>query len=515
MPTASSYTRKLRALTDARNTKVQYPGNIVNTYRPGLSLTCDANMVPSVVTIAGIPNSSGYSGDNGPATQARLNNPYSVCTDSIGNTYIADQVNERVRKIDTSGKITTLPISITAFESTVTALFGITIDANDILYVADPYAGGADNNNGRILCFNTRTNVIVRTITGNRSNLYLPRSLWIANNTLYIGNIRGGDVPFIGNVSTYSLSRQEFSGTRYQFYFPLTVAVGPDGSIYSIEQPGNTIPGYTPRTQCVHRYKNGVYSIFAGISQTSGGSGDGGPATLATLSNPSSVFVDTVGNVYICDTGNRRIRMVTPDGIIQTVVGGGTTYNEGGAPLEILTAPTSMWFDTQGRMYFTDEQDVVRRINSVYKPSWWDPFQYQKICKPCNAIVRPPPLPPVPTILRLRLEDGANGQGISADGLTGTAIPVIPSNTLLHVYIDYMEYPDRTKLALRFPNFNDEFKNIVSASLNNEVLAISYPFMPTEAVLSVDLNTYDRTSIPIILTFEGPVNSIYRIYAYN
>jgi hypothetical protein len=174
-----------------------------------------------------------------------------------------------------------------------------------------------------------------------------------------------------------------------------------------------------------------------------------------------------------------------------------------------------MWFDTQGRMYFTDElQDVVRRINSVYKPSWWDPFQYQKICKPCNAIVRPPPLPPVPTILRLVLTGLGNGQGISADGLTGTAIPVTPSNTLVYIYIDDITDSDKNNLALRFPNVNDEFKDIVSASLNNEVLAISYPFGSTEPVLSIALNTYDRTSIPIILTFEGPVNSIYRIYAY-
>ena len=526
MPSASSYTNKLRALTDARNVKVQYPGNIVNTYRPGLSLTCDANMVPSVVTIAGTRGSPGSSGDNGPATQARLNSPHDVCTNSIGDIFIADRGNARVRKIDASGKITTF-ITVTPYGTG--ANFGITIDGNDILYVTDPnYRGGPDSNtDGRIVCVNSKTGVTVRTIwPNNRSVLFEPNSVWVTNADVYIGNPRAGQNN-IGTVSRYSLTT---GGTTVynQFYFPLTVAVGPDGSIYSIENPDQRHPNRPPSSKeshCVKRYKNGVYSIFAGISQTPGDSGDGGPATLAKLNNPSSVFVDAVGNVYICDTGNSRIRMVTPDGIIQTVVGGGASYNEGGAPLEIQTSPANMWFDAQGHMYFTDQtQHVVRRINSVYRPSWWDPFQYQKICKPCNAFVRLPPLPPVPTLLSLSLTDSGGGQGLYTNDVgqpIGVIIPVSPSNALVYMYIDAIpsgaSYSQAQYVTIRLPKFNGVTVGIDKAYIGDVVLVQEIPpSIPLDISLFVGnlLSSYNTETnrIPIIVTFTSPINSIDRIY---
>ena len=503
-------------MTDARNVKVQYPGNIVNTYRPGLSLTCDANLVPSVVTIAGTRGSPGYSGDNGPATQAALNNPYSVCTDSIGNTYIADRNNARVRKIDTSGKITTF-FTVTPLNGT--SNFGITIDGNDILYITDPNYTDASNINGRIAAVDSKDGEVTgQIIPNNRNVLYEPNSVWVTNTDLYIANPRAETN--IGTVSRYQLNPL---GTEVydQFYFPLTVAAGPDGSIYSIENPNQSHPNRplaSKQSHCVKRYKNGVYSIFAGISQTPGYSGDGGSATLARLNNPSSVFVDTVGNVYICDTGNGRIRMVTPDGIIQTIVGGGNTYNEGGAPLEIQISPTSMWFDGQGRMYFTDAiQHVVRRINSVYKPSWWDPFQYQKICKPCNAFVRPPPLPPVPTILNLELTDGEAGQGISADGSSGTAIPVTPSNVFVYLAVLQLNeshtYGNTEYIVLRVPNFNGEIVAPVSAYLNTQSLDIEYVNNDIDAYINVGGQL--TSTVPIIVTFAGPINSINRVYSVD
>lgn len=397
MPSASSYTNKIRALTDSRNSKVQYPGNVVNTYRPALSLTCDTDIVPSVVTIAGVPNVSGYAGDGGPATQATLNNPQAVCTDSIGNIFITDTGNQRVRKIDTSGKITTLQLTDAGTPITFGGLdapIGMTIGSDNTLYITDPNT----EPEGRIVKVTPQG--VGEFITHPDSTddvryLYRPYSLWISNNKLYVANYRGyissaGGV-YPGTVSVFDIASGQWEANTYDagdaagaytnFAYPRYASVGPDGSIYIVRK-ANAVS--SPFNHCVRRYKNGQYTTFAGTSNSSGNSGDGGPATAAKLDTPSSVFPDAFGNVYICDTGNGRIRMVSPDGIIQTVVGGGSSYNEGGHPLQILAAPVSMWFDAQGRMYFTDASSTVRRINSVYKPAWWDPLQYEKICKPCN-----------------------------------------------------------------------------------------------------------------------------------
>ena len=446
MPSASSYTNKLRALTDSRNSKVQYPGNVVNTYRPALSLTCDSNMVPSVVTIAGTRDTNSYTGDGSLATQATLNSPQALCTDSIGNVFIADRDNRCVRKIDTAGKISTLNLGIVfATESGgFNGPIGIAIDKNDKLYISDTWAD-------RIVTWaNGTVGYITPPATGiNVSYLSDPYSLWITNNNLYVANYIGyvsydiTNGAHTGTISVFDITAGTWkpyddfyksgdAGNNIRnFAYPKYASVGPDGSVYIVRQP-NAIT--TAFTHCVRRYKNGVYSTFAGISGTTNGPdediGDGGPATAAKLKAPASVFPDAFGNVYICDTGNGRIRMVTPDGIIQTVVGGGSSYNEGGSPLEIQASPVSMWFDAQGRMYFTNTDGTIRRIISVYKPSWWNPVRYEKICKPCNAIVRPPP----PTTLTAFVATGSvfSSAGFYVAYVGGKWVAVGAFSTILH-----------------------------------------------------------------------------------
>lgn len=397
MSSASSYTQKLRALTDARNTKVQYPGNIVDTYRPFLALTCDTgtlNSAPSVVTLAGIPGVAGVSGNGGYANLAILNTPEGVCTDPAGNIYIADSGNGCVRKIDTAGIIRTLPIPVTfsrwgepVVVSNAFAPIGLFFYGG-ILYVTDPWYLG-DRERGRIFRVNPDTGAIVSVIESSSLNdVSQPVRLWIASSGIaYIANQRGDETTTSrpGNIRFWSTQSQTFiddgvllSDNGTNFYLPESVAVGPDQTVYIVE---SSIPLVTSHGHCVIQYKDGAYSVLAGTRGTPGFSGDGGPASNATLNAPRSVYVDASGNVYVCDTGNGRIRMITPDGIIQTVVGGGSTYNEGGHPLAISTTPTNMWFDAQGRMLFTDPASgTLRRIESTYAPSWWAPIKYTRPC---------------------------------------------------------------------------------------------------------------------------------------
>jgi hypothetical protein len=446
-------------------------------------------MVPSVVTIAGISGTNSYTGDGSLATQATLNNPQALCTDSIGNVFIADTDNRCVRKIDTAGKISTLNLGVFAADAGLNGPIGIAIDKNDKLYISDTWAD-------RIVTWaNGTVGYITPPATGiNVSYLSDPYSLWITNNNLYVANYRGyvsydiSNGEYTGTISVFDITARTWKpyddvyksgvagNATMNFAYPKYASVGPDGSVYIVRQ-SNAVS--TAFTHCVRRYKNGEYTTFAGTANSAGYSGDGGPATAATLNAPSSVFTDPFGNVYICDTGNGRIRMVTPDGIIQTVVGGGSSYNEGGSPLEIQASPVSMWFDAQGRMYFTNTDGTVRRINSVYKPSWWNPVRYEKICRPCNAIVRPPP-PPV----TLYIETSPFG---ATDSYT-----LSRETTVLHLYIS----GDIGTFAFR-PN------NVSSVYLDDPRTFTSDPSGPWWYVGFIG-----TTPNPFIITFTTPINNI-------
>jgi hypothetical protein len=208
--------------------------------------------------------------------------------------------------------------------------------------------------------------------------------------------------------------------------------------------------------------------------------------------------------------------MVSPDGIIQTVLGGGSTYNEGGHPLQIQASPVSMWFDAQGRMYFTETTSTIRRINSVYKPSWWDAVQYEKICKPCNAIVRPPPLPPVPTVLRLVNPDG----GADYDNTS-----VVPSNSFIHVYFTQPLHPDDYGAGMKYvhllnPNLDGVNVLLRSATLNSsetELVIFQDSYGPGYTTIDTGYTAGTNPGIEnantlLVLNFESQINFIDRVF---
>ena len=92
------------------------------------------------------------------------------------------------------------------------------------------------------------------------------------------------------------------------------------------------------------------------IAGDAGFSGDGGPASIAQLNQPEGVAVDASGNLYIADTGNNRIRKISPNGIITTVAGNGTDA--------ILNAPTGVAVDASGNLYIADTgNDRIRAVD--------------------------------------------------------------------------------------------------------------------------------------------------------
>jgi sugar lactone lactonase YvrE len=222
--------------------------------------------IPTITTIAGTGGYGG-SGDGGPATSAQLWDPRGVAVDSDGNIYIADPGNYRIRKVDSSGNITTFAGNGTPGysgdgESATSAQLnnpnGIAVDSLGNIYIADQY------------------NYRIRKVDSD------------------------GKITTIAGNGTPGYSGDGGPATSAQLYNPSGVAVDSDGNIYIADNNNYRVRKVD---------SSGKITTFAGTG-TAGYSGDGGPATLAQLNWPYGVAVDSVGNIYIADRSNNRIRKV-------------------------------------------------------------------------------------------------------------------------------------------------------------------------------------------------------------
>jgi len=274
-----------------------------------------------ITTVAG-NGTAGFSGDGGPATSAELNMPAGVAVDGNGNFYIADTNNNRVRMVNPSGMITTVAGHGSsgfggdggpAKSAELYVPYGVAVDGNGNLYIAD-----TDNNRIRVV----NSSAVINTFAGNGNYGY------------------GGD----GNPATSA-----------KLADPTGIAIDGSENLYIADTNNNRIRMVTP---------SGVISTVAG-SGTAGFSGDGGPATSAELSVPAGVAMDGIGNLYIADTNNDRIRMVTPSGVISTVAGDGTAgFSGDGGPATSaeLNVPTGVAVDRSRNLYIADTNNSRIRM---------------------------------------------------------------------------------------------------------------------------------------------------------
>ncbi len=328
-----------------------------------------------ITTFAGT-GTAGFSGDGGAATDAELNLPNALTFDSDGNLFIADGV--RARKISANGIITTVAGSGVqgyagdggpAAAAQFAPLFGVAVDPAGNLFLADRL-------NNRVREVNT--NAIVSTAAGGGTNAGFygdggpgasallagpygiapdgSGNLFIAdtfNNRIREVSANGIITTVAGNgVSGYS--GDSGLATSAGLLNPASVAV--DGS-------GNLFIAGGNRVRKVQT--NGVIATVAGTGNA-GYSGDGGKATNAELNGIRKVVVDTSGNLFIADTGNNRIRKVTPDGLIATIAGNGVQGYSGDGGLAIsaaLLSPSGIAVDTSGNLFIADT--LNQRIREV------------------------------------------------------------------------------------------------------------------------------------------------------
>jgi len=230
-----------------------------------------------LTTVAGT-GTGGFSGDGGPATNALLGYPYNLAADSAGNLFIAEYGNHRIRKVDTNGNIMTVAGNGTngfsgdggpATNATFLGATGVAMDFVGNLYINDWY-----NNRVRKVDING----IITTVAGN-------------GNATYSGD--GG------------------AATNASLAYPAGVAVDMLGNLYIADRNNHRVRKVDT---------NGIITTIAG-NGIPGHSGDYGAATNASLASPNSLAADAVGNLYIAGYTNYYIRKVDTNGIITTVAG--------------------------------------------------------------------------------------------------------------------------------------------------------------------------------------------------
>src|SRR5439155_107049 len=222
-----------------------------------------------IITLAGT-GAPGLDGDGGPATSAQLRDPSSVAIDSTGNLFIADTINNRVRQVAAGTGI------ITTVAGTGTPGFG-----GD----GGP-ATGAQLNYPTSVAVDTAGDLFIT----DQSNLRIRR---VAADTGIISTVAGTGVA--------GFSGDGGPATGAQLNYPTSVAVDTAGDLFIADQSNLRIRRVAAAT--------GIITTVAGTG-VAGFSGDGGPATSAQLNYPTSVAVDTAGDLFIADQSNLRIRRV-------------------------------------------------------------------------------------------------------------------------------------------------------------------------------------------------------------
>ncbi|MGH7165275.1 MAG: Ig-like domain-containing protein, partial [Nitrospiraceae bacterium] len=338
-------------------------------------------------TVAGT-GSQGAGGDGGAATAASLDLPNGVAVGPDGSVYIADTSNNRIRRVDANGIITTVAgngsggFSGDGGQALAAQLAGpvsLDVGPDGSLYIAD-------QGNNRIRRVNPSG--VITTVAGNgvpnyggdggpatAASLNFPWDVAISpDGSLYIADYQNARIRRVGTdgiittvagtgIPGYSGEGGRATAARINLVWG-GVDVGPNGELYIADT----------NNHCIRRVgADGLIRTVAGRCTVAGLAGDGGPAMDALFFNPVQVKVAADGSLYIADINNHRIRWVSPTGIITTLTGIATSPTEGGysgengpASAARLFHPTAVTLAPDGSFYVADRFN--HRIRHVAPP---------------------------------------------------------------------------------------------------------------------------------------------------
>jgi uncharacterized protein (TIGR03437 family) len=340
----------------------------------GTILVADATLMvhsftaPSTWSTVAGTGASGYSGDGGPGGKAQLAAPHDLVTDPSGNIYISDGV--RIRRVDRRGIIQTIAgdgyvhavgDGLAATSALLNQPMAVALDSTGNLYIAD----SGTQRVRQVVPAGT-----IRTIAGTglagpgseavpatSSNLYAPMSVTMApDGSLFVAdtfNHRVRTIGLDGRIATFAgtgiggIGREALPPAQMQLRGPRGVCLDRAGTVYIVDTSNHR----------VLRVPSGGVAETAAGNGAPGDAGDGGPARLAQLNQPSGCTVDFTGNLYIADTASNRIRKVTPAGVISTVAGTGASGfsgDEGPATAARIAGPLGVAVDGGGTIFFSD-----------------------------------------------------------------------------------------------------------------------------------------------------------------
>jgi sugar lactone lactonase YvrE len=383
--------KKIHSLMAGRS--VRLGAILVGIFSLSLLLTWGFTRSDSRViqTVAGMGAPPGYAGDGGLAIQAKMNTMQGLVMDANGNLYIAGQANHVVRRVDPSGIISTVaglgPNQIgfngdnqLATRAQLASPSDVALDAAGNLYIAD-------SGNQRIRRVDSHGMITTVAGTGEEgfsgddgpataAKLKFPSSIaFDAAGNLYIADARNYRIRRVdastGIITTIAGSGKGFAGdggpaTAAKFAEMTDLVIGPAGDIFVADSLNHRVRRIDSDGIVTTVAGNGSFNVYSAAEL-----GDGGQATDAVVRLPYGLAFDSAGNLYIAENRSNRIRRVDTSGKITTVAGSGDprvpSYSGDGGPADqaTLNGPSGVMVDLSGNIYISDSLNYrVRKVNA-------------------------------------------------------------------------------------------------------------------------------------------------------
>jgi len=333
----------------------------------GPTFTVTVSGIGAVTTLAG---SSSFGFADGTGSAARFNYPEGIAIDGSGNLYVADRGNHSIRKITSSGVVTTLAGSSSSgfADGTGTAAqfrepTGTAVDGSGNVYVADRgnHSIRKITPSGAVTTLAGSGTQGFADGTGIAAQFHSPTGIAVdGSGNVYVadrGNNRIRKITPSGVVTTLAGSTSGFAdgtGTTAQFSAPAGIAIDGSGNLYVADQLNSLIRKIT---------SSGVVTTLAGSGSSGFADGTG---TAAQFREPTGIAVDGSGNVYVADQLNQRIRKITPSGVVTTLAGSNSFgFADGTGTAAIFDLPTGITIDGSGNLYVADQgNNRIRKITT-------------------------------------------------------------------------------------------------------------------------------------------------------